>query len=220
VANVWALSKLPMVGGTFKSDNSPLADIKELLSYLRRKPILIALLLLVLARAWFYMPYRTYMPKYSDDVLGFDATGLGLLLAAPSIGSLISSLIVASLGDFQGKGKLLIVAGFVTGLSLILWSNAAWFPLVFFGLMVMGAAGNATMVTNNTLMQTNSEPRLRGRVMSAYMMAWGLTPLSTIPLGALADKLGVSFVVTTMGVLLIVFFAGVLFWQSRIQKLP
>ena len=36
-----------------------------------------------------------------------DASGLGILVAAPGVGSLISSLVMASMGDFQGKGKVL-----------------------------------------------------------------------------------------------------------------
>lgn len=200
VVNVWALTKLPVTGGKAPCvTSSPLAEIKDVLSYLRARPVLIGLLLITLARVFFYMPYTTYMPKYSSDVLGFDASGLGWLLAAPSIGSLVASLGLASLGDLGKKGRLLVGTCVVTGASLILWSNTEWFWLVFLGLVITGAAGNAAMVANNTLLQQGSEPAYRGRVMSVYMMVWGLTPFGSIPLGALADRLGVPFVVNLMG---------------------
>ena len=42
------------------------------------------------------------------------------------------------------------------------------------------------MVSTNCLLQTQAEERMRGRVMSVYMMTWGLMPLGTVPAGALA----------------------------------
>jgi hypothetical protein len=88
------------------------------------------------------------------------------------------------------------------GASLFLFVNVPQFGFVLLFLAVVGAASNACMVATNTLLQTISHSRLRGRVMSVYMMVWGLMPLGTLPAGALADRVGVPFVVSVGGGLL------------------
>jgi hypothetical protein len=53
-------------------------------------------------------------------------------------------------------------------------------------------------VTTQTLLQVNSEPQYRGRVMSTCMLTFGLTRLGTIPAGAVADSFGVPWVISTL----------------------
>jgi MFS family permease len=134
-------------------------------------------------------------------------------MAAPGVGSLVSSLVTASLGDFRGKGKLLLISGAITGGALFLFANAPYLAVTLLFLGLVGAAGNACMVLTNTLLQVNSHDHLRGRVMSIYMMMYGLMPLGTIPAGAIADWMGVPFVVSLEGgVLVVVFLAAGLLW--------
>lgn len=75
------------------------------------------------------------------------------------------------------------------------------------------------MVTNNTLLQANSSSRFRGRVMSVYMMMWGLSPLGTLPAGAVVDRMGVPFVVALQGVLLALIFLAVALLRPEARQL-
>ena len=120
----------------------------------------------------------------------------------------MSSLSIASLGDFPGKGRLLLASGLVLGGSLLLFPNTSHLAAVLFFLCLAGAATNAFMVTNNTLLQLNSHDQLRGRVMSVDMMTRGLIPLGTLPAGAIADRMGVPFVISLEGGLLVLCFLG------------
>jgi MFS family permease len=165
------------------------------------------------------MGYRTFMPKYAQDVLGMDAGGLGLLMAAPGVGGTISSLATASLGDFRGKGRLLWGAGMAFGLFLVLFANLPYLLPVLVLLALVGAASNACMVSTNCLLQIHAGERMRGRVMSVYMMTWGLMPLGTLPAGALADRIGVPLVVTLQGVLLAAVFVGAGLAWTRLRRL-
>jgi MFS family permease len=205
--------KLPKTGTTDAGTRSVWADIVDGAKYLRTCPVLIPLLALVFVRGFLAMPYRTMMPKYARDVMGLDASGLGTLTAAPGVGSLISSLTMASLGDFKRKGKLLLAAGIVMGLALVWFSNTQAFFLVLVLLAIVGAASNVCMVTNRTLLQISCEAPYLGRVMSAYMMMFGMTQLGTMPAGAIADRLGVPLVVTVQGALFVAVLAVV--WLTR-----
>lgn len=216
---VYALVKLPRTRRREQTRSSLWADLREGVRYIGTHSILLGLLGMVLARVVFGMPYRTFMPKFAQEVMGMDASGLGVLMAAPGVGALISSLATASLGDFQGKGRLLLASGVVMGGSLFLFVNSYSFALVLLFLALVGAAGNACMVMNNTLLQVNCHDRLRGRVMSVYMMMWGLMPLGTLPGGAIADRSGVPFVISLEGGLLVLIFLGAGLLWTEIRQL-
>jgi predicted MFS family arabinose efflux permease len=211
--------KLPKTGTTDAGTRSVWADILDGVKYMRSCTVLIPLLALVFVRGFLAMPYRTMMPKYARDVMGLDASGLGILTAAPGVGSLISSLTMASLGDFKSKGRLLLVSGIVLGVGLVLFANTQVFTLVLVLLAIVGAASNICMVSNRTLLQVNCEPTYLGRVMSAYMMMFGMTQLGTMPAGAVADRLSVSLVVTIQGALFALTFVIVWLTQPKLRKL-
>jgi MFS family permease len=210
--------KIPRTGRGEPSPTSVWTDLREGVRYIRSHPALLTLLSLALARATLAMQYRTFMPKFAQEVMGVDASGLGVLLAAPGVGALVASLTFASLGDFQGKEKLLVAAGLALGGSLLLFANTAYFAPALLFLGLVGAANNACMVSNNTLLQVNSDDRLRGRVMSVYLMMWGLMPLGTLPAGAIADRMGVPFAVSLEGGLLALTFLGVGWLWRRMRR--
>jgi MFS family permease len=211
--------KLPKTGTTDPGTQSVWADITAGIKYIRVCPVLIPLLALVFLRGFLGMPYRTMMPKYARDVMGLDASGLGILTSAPGVGSLISSLVMASLGDFRGKGKILLISGIVMGLALVGFGNSQSFGLVLVLLAIVGATSNVCMVTNRTLLQLNCEAPYLGRLMSAYMMMFGLTQLGTMPAGAIADALGVPLVITVQGALFALIFAGIWVLGRKLRAL-
>jgi len=217
--SILAMSRLPTTNRGEKVRNSAWLDLREGARYILAQPILLGLLSLALARVVFAMPYTTLMPKFAKEVMGFEGTGLGLLMAAPGAGSLIGSLAVASLGNFRGKGKLFFVSGIATGVGLFFFATIRTLPLVLFSLALVGAAGNSCMVANSALLQANAEDHLRGRVMSVSLMMWGLTPLGTLPAGAVADRLGVPPVVALQVLLLAAAFLAAMLLQPRMRRL-
>lgn len=211
--------KLPLTGTTDPGSNSVWTDIVDGAKYIRVCPSMVPLLALVFLRGFFTMPYHTLMPKYAQDVMGLDASGLGILVAAPGAGSLISSLAMASLGDYRGKGKLLLGSGAILGLALVLFANTEIFLFVLLLLAIVGATSNICMVTNRTLLQENCEPAYLGRVMSAYMMMFGLTQLGTIPIGGFADRFGVPGVLGVLGGLFVLVIGLIWVTQPRVRRL-
>jgi len=216
---IFALSRLPHSSSNNGRQASVWADLREGVTYLKSVPIVLPLLGIATVRIILGWSYRTLMPVYAEEVLQFDARGLGILSAAPSIGSLIGSLALASLGDFRGKGRILLIAGMVMGLGLLGFSNTQHFVLALFALLIVGAARNATIITNQTLLQECCSDEYRGRVMAMYMMTVGLLPLGTIPAGAIADRWGVPVALTIQGALMAVIFAALWFARSRVRGL-
>ena len=210
---LFALGRLPPDDVISGDTTSVWLDLREGVRYLKMCPAILPLLAIVGVRVILGWSYRTLMPVYATEVLELGARGLGLLSAAPSIGSLLSSLTLASLGDFRGKGKILLIGGCVMGLSLIGFSNARHFGLAFLCLLIVGAARRSLTISNQTLIQMNCDDAYRGRIMAMYMMAIGLLPLGTLPAGAMADAWGVPVTLTLQGGLMAAIFGAL--WLSR-----
>ncbi len=86
-------------------------------------------------------------------------------------------------------------------------------------LALVGAASNVCMVVNQALLQMSCEPAFRGRVMSMYMLTFGLTQLGTMPFGAIADALGVSLVLGLGGGLFALVALSVYIFVPMVRRL-
>ena len=88
------------------------------------------------------------------------------------------------------------------------------------GLMVLlglGDAGRRTL--NQALIMEEVDDEYRGRVMSVFMMNFGLMPLGVLPAGALAEQFGGRFAVMLLGVLLMLTTLAILVTQRRLREL-
>jgi hypothetical protein len=52
--------------------------------------------------------------------------------------------------------------------------------------------GAAFMSGNNAMIQHRVSDDVRGRVMGAYMLTWGFMPLGSLPMGMVADRVGIT----------------------------
>ena len=151
----------------------------------------------------FGFPYQNLMPVFAE-ILDVEELGFGFLMTMTGIGALVGSLVIANLGDFKRKGALSLVSGVAFGLTLMVFANLKSLPLALPMLMVVGAVSTCFMSVNNTLIQMNITDEVRGRVMSVYMMTFGLMPLGTLPAGAIAQSMGAPFAITVAGAALTV----------------
>jgi len=214
-----ALTRLPPDDVIERDPSSVVRDLQEGIRYVRTKPVIVALLALVIVRVVLGWSYSTLMPVYASEVMHLGARGLGLLSAAPGAGSLVGSLALASLGDFRGKGKAMLISGAVMGLALIGFSNARHLAVAFLFLLLVGAARRSIIITSQTLVQVHCDDVYRGRIMAMYLMTIGFVPLGTLPAGAAADAWGVPITLTIQGGLMALVFVALWLSGSRIRDL-
>lgn len=135
-------------------------------------------------------PYIGFLNVFARDILHIGAEGLGLLMATSGAGAVVGSLLVATRGRSEGVGRLLIGMTVAYGAVIVgvAVSRTLWItlPLLFLG----GLLGAATMSGNNALLQHRVGDDIRGRVMGAYMLTWGLMPLGALPMGLVAARIG------------------------------
>jgi MFS family permease len=181
--------------------------------------MILLLLLLGFVPILTVMPYQLLMPVFAKTVFQAGETGLGLLMSSVGVGALSGSTLIATLGNVRHKGLIQMWAGFVFGGFLILFALSPSLRLALVFLFVAGIGSSMYMTLNNTLIMTHTPEELVGRVMSIYMMTFGLMPLATLPAGALADIIGAPLTVAGGASILVVFILCVSIFTSRVRSL-
>ncbi len=140
----------------------------------------------------FFGPSGTLiLPIFATQILHLNPFQLGLLFSASGLGTVIGALIVASLGDFQHKGWLLLISFLIWSGALLLFALSQVLLLSALALLFFGIAQNGVGATTITLMQTRVPPQMRGRVMSLNtLFIMGVRPLGDFPAGALIALIG------------------------------
>lgn len=160
------------------------------------------LMLLTAFTEVFGFSHQVLLPIFARDVLDTGADGFGFLIAVRAGGGLIGTLFIASLGNFNNKGYLLLVAIGLFGLGLISFSYSQTLIIAFSLLALTNFAGGITGVLQQTLMQKSVSNEERGRAMGALTLSIGLAPIGHIELGALGNFLGAPFALAINGVIL------------------
>jgi MFS family permease len=179
---------------------SPLQSLLAGLRYVWHDPTVLALIALQAIPAFLIMPYTQLLPIFARDILHTGADGLGTLMMANGVGSVVGAVIIVLL-PLRRQGLFLFTSLASLGLLLALFGESEWMPLSIGIMGLMGAAQAIYLASNNTLVQVATPDELRGRVMSVYMMAWGLMPLGSLPQGILADWVGAPVVAVGTGLL-------------------
>ncbi len=194
-------------------------DLKEGLSYVRNSPQVSGLLTLAIVPVVFAMSYQPLLPVFARDVLDTGPRGLGFLMGAIGVGALAGTLGIASFGNFRRKGLLMLVLLLIFGVALNLFALSTTLYLSLAALTVVGMGSQGYMALNNTLILANTQARMRGRVMSIYMMSWGMMPLGVLPAGAIADALGAPGAVSMAGGMLILSTVAVALFRPQVRRL-
>ncbi len=165
------------------------------------RPDLRGLFLLACVPTFFVFPYIQFLSVFARDILHIGASGLGLLMAASGSGAVIGSLMTAARRQFAGAGRTLILMtiGYGAVIVGIAASRSVYLTLPL--LVCAGILGASYMTTNNALLQHRITDDVRGRVIGAYMLTFGLMPLGAMPMGILADHVGAPVAVATGAVL-------------------
>jgi MFS family permease len=149
----------------------------------------------------FFGPSNTLiLPIFGTQILHLSPTQLGLLFSATGLGTIVGSLAVASLGDFQHKGTLLLTSLLLWTASILVFAISQIFWLSLLALLFFGIAQNGVGATTITLLQTRVPPQMRGRAMSLNtLLVMGIRPLGDFPASILISLIGGPFTVLFCG---------------------
>ena len=169
----------------------PVADLKQAIRYVWRKPDLlgafsVALLVNLLAFPW----VLGLLPYVARNVYAVGQSGLGYLAAAFASGALAGSLVVGANRLPLRAARAMLVGGAVWFATLLAFGQtttlAAGLPLLFFA----GFVQSFCLTPLAAVMLRSSDEGMLGRVMGMRMLAvWGL-PLGLLAAGPIIAHFG------------------------------
>lgn len=167
----------------------------------------------------FAFNYNVSLLKISDVRFG-DRRWFGILLASTGVGSLGGSLLTAARGRvttswFFGNGLLLGATGL-----LLAWAPGPWAAVAFS--IPVGAAGAAVIAGQNAILQQESPPDMRGRLLALSAVAFlGSTPVGAPITGWVADHVSAEWSLAYGSVVALVSCSlGVLLRRSQRRDVP
>lgn len=155
-----------------------------------KDPLLTALIVLALAPTVLVMPYINLMPVFARDILELGSSGLGWLLASTGLGTVAGALWIARSPRVRTWPRAQLVTA---GLFALFVSFFAVAPMITLAVPLLFAAGwmsASFMAINQTNLQMSVEDNVRGRVLSVYLMTWGMLPVGQLAVGTLAERIG------------------------------
>jgi hypothetical protein len=119
-----------------------------------------------------------------------------------------------------GSGRLILGAICIVGASLMVFAVSRSLPVSMLALALIGGFQVSFYSTTNTLIQVLVPARLRGRVLSLYMLtSIGLIPVANLAGGALAEVFGVEVVLAAGGLITIAIALATMVIEPRIGRL-
>jgi MFS family permease len=192
--------------------SSPWQDLKEGFRYVFAHPVIRAIVALIMVTSLFGTSFAVLIPAWAVKILHGNATTNGWLQSARGIGALCGALLIASLGRFSFRGRLLTLGTFSSPVLLLAFSFLRWLPASLAFIFLVGGANLFIFNLANALVQTLVTDSLRGRVMGLYSMTFfGFLPIGALWIGLVAENLSEPVAIVA-NALIMLFFAA-LIWM-------
>jgi MFS family permease len=218
-----ALRMMRAVPPPAEAERPSLARIREGLRYARSRPELMGTYIVDIVAMFFGMPMALF-PAEATHLGG--AGVLGLLYAAPAVGSLLATLTSGWVAHVHRHGAGVCIAAAVWGVGIIGFGVAPGLGLALLGLVVAGGADMVSGIFRGTIWNQTIPDHLRGRLAGIEQVSYSTGPLlGNVESGGVASLAGVRFSIVSGGVLcvagvVVAAFALPAFWRydSRTQS--
>lgn len=160
------------------------------------------------------------LPFFATDILHVGAKGLGILNAAPAVGSLLVMLWSTRHPPIRhaGRNLLLCVAGF--GVSIIVVAFSKIFALTILALLLSGIFDGVSMVIRRSIVRLLSPEHMRGRVAAVSWIFIGASnELGAFESGFVAHWIGVIPCVWAGGTVTLLVVAAAFFLAPKLRTL-
>ena len=161
-------------------------QIKAGLQYVWSVPVLKVTLIMMFIIGTFAYEFPVIFPLFATQTLHGDAATYSAMMVATGVGAIIGGLYTAS--HVATHENQLIWTAILFGLSIVVAAVMPNFVSVLVVLVVVGALSVLFIALGNTTLQLNSDPTMRGRVMSLWSIAFlGTTPVGGPLIGFISD---------------------------------
>ena len=187
-----------------------LGGIRQGIAYTRARPDIYVVMVLIFFLATFGLNLQIFNALMATKEFELGPASFGIMGTVLAIGSLSGALGAARLEKFRDT-KFVIKSGVAFSISVMILSVLPTFTSYLFWLPVCGLTALVTLVSANSIVQTSSDPAIRGRVMGLYLLVFmGGTPFGAPLIGLSSELLGIRPTIAICG--LISLLASALIW--------
>jgi MFS family permease len=164
-------------------------QLREGLRYVAGRPDLTWTIVLVGFIGTFGFNFPVFLSAFADDIFDSGAGVYSLFNTLMAVGSLVGALLAARRGT--ARLRVLIAAALAFGALEVVAAVAPGLWLFALLMIPIGIFSMTVNVTANTSIQMSTDPAMRGRVLSLYMMVFlGGTPVGAPIVGWVTDAYG------------------------------
>jgi len=178
-----------------KSDGS----IREGIAYAKARPDIYVVMLMVFFLATFGLNFQIFNALLATQEFGLGPASVGWMGTFIAIGSLTGAIGSARLERFRNT-KFVIKGGIIFSISIMALSIIPNYTLYILWLPICGLTALTTLVSANSIVQTSTDPAIRGRVMGLYLLIFmGGTPFGSPLIGTATELLGIRPTIALCG---------------------
>jgi hypothetical protein len=145
------------------ADNTDADNIFAGVRFIRGNPAILGTISLDLF-AVLFGGVTALLPIYARDILQTGPVGLGVLRAAPAVGALLMTMVLARHTISRHVGLRMFQSVIVFGIATIVFALSQWMWLSVLALAILGAADTISVVIRFSLVQLATPDEMRGRV--------------------------------------------------------
>jgi MFS family permease len=170
--------------------------------YAKSRPELVGTYAVDMVAMFFGMPMALF-PAFAEELGGPGV--LGLLYAAPSVGSFAVTLTSGWVSHVHRHGAAVVIAAMFWGLGILAFGLAPGLALALAGLVVAGAADMVSGIFRMTIWNQTIPDHLRGRLAGIEQISYSSGPmLGNLEAGVVGSLAGIRASAVSGGILCVV----------------
>jgi MFS family permease len=201
-----------------KAENKIRGQLTAGIKYIRSSPVIWTILVMMAIVGTFTYEFSTTLPLIAKFTFKGNATTFALFSSALGIGSILGSIYTANSG--QAKISKFIRIAFLFGIFVLLFALAPNLPIALIISMFVGFFSINFINLGSVILQMESSPDMRGRVMSFWTVAFlGTTPIGGPLVGWISQQSSPRWALAVGGIAAIIAgFIGLYVIKSRLEK--
>jgi predicted MFS family arabinose efflux permease len=194
IIGAWYFIRLPpQIDGGEK----PLGLVRDMLAglqYVRARPALFAIFVLLTINALFARPLTYLLSAFVGAVYQAGPETLALFTSAVGVGAVLAGLKLSMDGQTRGLIRSILINSLLTTLCLAGFASTTNKPLATVLILLFGYSITVVTVAAQTLVQNSVDDNMRGRVLSLWVaFTRGAPALGVLGIGWVANHVGLMW---------------------------
>lgn len=191
--------RLPDMPRGEPSGRSPLQDIADGVRYVAARPALRRVVVTSTVVIMFGFNYVAFMPALVEGEFELGDSYVGYMSTTSSIGAIAVSILIASRANSPRARGMIVGFGAAFGLTVMLFGLAPTYWSALLIVVLVGAATTGFQSLTGAVALSDTAGSHQGRVQSLMQLSFAGFGVAALPLGVLAEVVGLRNAIVVMG---------------------